>query len=99
MPQTYGQHIPQFDKAGPITSQQHIDKMSEFSDLEEEDDDDVKMRLFAQSLVGEVRKWFRGFPMHSIADMAYQLRESNLATLEEMQRNVVLVEENLFAKR
>jgi L-rhamnose mutarotase len=33
------------------------------------------------------------------ANMSYQLRERNLATLEEMQRDVVSVEANLLAKR
>lgn len=32
-------------------------------------------------------------------EMAYQLREKDLATLEEMQRSAVCVEENLIAKR
>jgi hypothetical protein len=30
------------------------------------DFEDVKMRLFAQSLAGEVRKWFRALPIASI---------------------------------
>jgi hypothetical protein len=39
------------------------------------------------------------FPDGFDADMSYQLRERNPATLEEMQRCVVSVEENLLAKR
>ena len=35
-------------------------------DLEEVDYEDVKMRLFAQSLSGEEKKWFRDFPARSI---------------------------------
>jgi len=46
MPQKFGQRVPQFDRTEPITAQQHIDKMNDFSNLEEVDDDDVKMRLF-----------------------------------------------------
>jgi hypothetical protein len=33
------------------------------------------------------------------ADMSYQLRERNATTLEEMQRSVISVEENLLARR
>lgn len=69
MPQNYAQCIPPFDSVGPIIAQQYIDKMNNFSDLEEVDDDDVKMRLFKQSLEGEVREWFRAFPVGSIADL------------------------------
>jgi hypothetical protein len=31
---------------------------------------DAKMRLFAQSLLGEVRKWFKALPAASIQDFA-----------------------------
>jgi hypothetical protein len=37
-------------------------------DLEEVDYEDEKMRLFSQSLTGEVRKWFRALPTASIPD-------------------------------
>lgn len=57
MPQNYGKCIPQFDGTRPITTQQRIDKTNDITDLEEVDDDDVKMMLLAQCLVGEVRKW------------------------------------------
>ena len=35
--------------------------------MEEVDDDDVEMMLFAQSLSGEAKKWFRDLPARSIA--------------------------------
>ena len=34
-------------------------RFEDFVDLEEVDYADVKMRLFAQSLSGEVKKWFK----------------------------------------
>ena len=37
-----------------------------FIDMEEVDYEYVKMRLFAQSLSGEAKKWFRDFPARSI---------------------------------
>ena len=44
MPQDYAQRMPQFDGTEPITTQKHIDKINDFSNLQEVDDDDVKMR-------------------------------------------------------
>ena len=135
------------------------------------DDKTVKMRIFFQSLGGEVKKWFKGLPPNSIhdlpslhqtfinkwevkinplqilaeyknlkrnqgesvhdystrfnsvynslpphmkppqgialvkypeefdADMAYQLRERDYNTLEDMQKGAVSVEANLIEKR
>lgn len=42
---------------------------------------------------------FLKFPYGFDADMAYQLCEHDLTTLEDMQNNVVSVEANLLAKR
>ena len=39
------------------------------------------------------------FPDSFDTDMAYQLRERDPTTLEDMQKNVVSVEENVLAKR
>ena len=66
MPQDYQSKIPQFD----ATTQQHISKMTEFFELHEIDESDVQMRLFAQTLTGEVKKWFKGLTACSIADLA-----------------------------
>jgi len=85
MPQNYGQCIPQFDGTGPITAQQHLDKMNDFNGLEEVDDDDVKMRLFAQSLAREVRKWYRVFLAGSVADL--QQFHQNFLSRWEVKRN------------
>lgn len=57
--------MPQFDSIGPITTQNLIERMNDFSNLQEVDYDYVKMRLFAQSS----KKWFRGLPASSIADL------------------------------
>jgi hypothetical protein len=171
MPQDYQTRLPQFDSTGPLNAQQHVDKMNDYFDLQEVDEADVQMRLFAQSLTGEVKKWFKTLRAASItdiasfhrsfldrwevkknplqilseyenirrnqgetvqdyctrfnnlynaipadikppqglalikfpdgfdADMSYQLRERNSATLEDMQKSVVSVEENLLARR
>jgi hypothetical protein len=47
MPQEYKTRIRQFDGTGTMTAQQHVDKMNDFFDLQEVDDEYVKMRLFA----------------------------------------------------
>jgi hypothetical protein len=171
MPQDYQTRLPQFDATGPLNAQQHVDKMNDYFDLQEVDEADVQMRLFAQSLTGDVKKWFKALPAASVpdlvafqrsfldrwevkknplqilseyenirrnqgetvqdycthfnnlynaipteikppqglalikfpdgfdADMSYQLRERNVATLEDMQKSAISVEANLLAKR
>ena len=70
MPQDYQTRIPQFDGTGNMTSQKHVDNMNDFFDLQEVDEEDVKMRLFSQRLNGEVRKWFKAFPTTSLNDIS-----------------------------
>jgi hypothetical protein len=67
-PQGYSQRIRTFGAEGDITTQQHLDRFNDFIDLEEVDDEDSKMRLFAQSFYGEVKKWLRGLVAISIPD-------------------------------
>jgi hypothetical protein len=52
------------------SSQKHIDWFNNFVDLEEVYYEDVEMRFFAQSLSGEVRKWFKAPPATSIPNFA-----------------------------
>ena len=66
LPQNYSQRISFFDGEGDIISKQHVAKFEYFVDLEEFDYMDVKMRLFAKSLLGEAKKWFKYFPATSI---------------------------------
>jgi L-rhamnose mutarotase len=171
MPQDYQTILPQFDATGPLNTQQDVDKMNDYFDLQEVDEVDVKMQLFAQSLTGDVKKWFKALPatlVHDLvafqrifldrwqvkknslqilseyenikrnqgetvqdycthfnnlynaipteikppqglalikfpdgfdANMSYQLRERNAATLEDMQKSAISVEANLLAKR
>ena len=62
LPQNYSQRISLFDGEGDITAKQHVAKFEYFIDLEEVDYANVKMRLFAQSLSGEEKKWFKYLP-------------------------------------
>jgi hypothetical protein len=43
--------------------------MNDYFDLQEVDEVDVQMRLFAQSLTGDVKKWFKALPAASIPDL------------------------------
>jgi hypothetical protein len=47
MPQDYQMRLPQFDGTGSLNAQQHVDKMNDYFDLQEVDEADVQMRLFA----------------------------------------------------
>ena len=44
--------------------------MYDFFELHEIDEVDVQMRLFAQTLTGDVKKWFKAFPANHIVDLA-----------------------------
>jgi hypothetical protein len=65
-PREYNLRIKLYDVEGNVSAQKHLDWFNDFIDLEEVDFEDAKMRLFAQSLAGEVRKWFRALPTASI---------------------------------
>ena len=42
--------------------------MTDYFERYEVDDDDVRMKVFVQSLTGDVRTWFRALPANSIND-------------------------------
>jgi hypothetical protein len=69
IPQDYQTRLPQFDGTGPLSAQQHIDKINDYFDLQEVDEVDIQMRLFAQSLTGEVKKWYKGLCAASVLDL------------------------------
>jgi hypothetical protein len=52
LPQNYNQRIKSYDAEENVSAQKHLDWFNDFVDLEEVDDEDVKVRLFAQSLSG-----------------------------------------------
>ena len=68
MPQDYEIKITPFDGTGSYTTHQHAKKMTDYFEIYEVDDDDVRMRIFVQSLTGDVRTWFRALPANSIND-------------------------------
>lgn len=43
--------------------------MIDYFELHEVNEDDVQMRLFAQTLAGDVKKWFKSLPPNHIFDL------------------------------
>lgn len=69
MPQDYQSKIFLFDAIGQYITQ-HVNKITDYFDLHEIDASDVKMRLFAQTLARDVKKWFKGLPTNHIVDLS-----------------------------
>ena len=70
LPQDYQTKISYFDSNGPLTAVQHAKRMQDHFETYEIDDDNVKMRMFVQSLTGDVRTWFRSLNANSITTPA-----------------------------
>ena len=51
------------------TAQHHVDRMEDAFDYMEIEYETIKMRIFAQSLGGEVKNWFKGLDPNSINDL------------------------------
>jgi len=60
--QDYQIKIFQLDGIGQYTAQQHVNKMNDNFELHKIDEEDLQMRLFSQTLAGDVKKWFKGLP-------------------------------------
>ena len=56
LPMNYAQRIALCDGEGNVSARYHVDKFDDFIDLEEVDDEDVKMQLFTQSFSREAKK-------------------------------------------
>ena len=70
LPQDYQSKIPLYDASNATTASQHVDKMNDYFDRNEIDDDSVKLRLFSQSLRGRSKKMVQRLnPSHSINDL------------------------------
>jgi uncharacterized small protein (DUF1192 family) len=63
----YLKYMPKFTGEGDITTKEHLDDLYSYADNLNIENEDVWMRVFVQSLDGEVRKWFRGLAPGSIA--------------------------------
>jgi uncharacterized small protein (DUF1192 family) len=63
----YLKYMPKFTGEGDITAEEHLAAFYSYADNLNIENEDVWMRVFFQSLEGEVRKWFRGLTPRSIA--------------------------------
>jgi ribonuclease HI len=63
----YLKYMPKFTGEGDITAEEHLASFYSYADNLNIENEDVWMRVFIQSLDGEVRKWFRGLAPGSIA--------------------------------
>jgi hypothetical protein len=63
----YLKYMPKFIGEGDITVEEHLTTFYSYADNLNIENEDVWMRVFVQSLDGEVRKWFRGLAPGSIA--------------------------------
>jgi len=95
IPGDYQSKIVTFDNTSSHTAQQRVDRMNYVFDFQEVDEVDVKMKLFAQILVGDVKKWFRSLPIRSIANLdafhqnflaKWEIKKNPLQLLNEYKR-------------
>jgi hypothetical protein len=63
----YLKYMPKFSGEGDMTAEEHLAAFYSYADNLNIENEDVWMRVFVQSLDGEVRKWFRGLAPRSIA--------------------------------
>jgi ribonuclease HI len=59
----YLKYMPKFTGEGDITAEEHLAAFYSYADNLNIENEDVWMRVFVQSLDGEVRKWFRGLAL------------------------------------
>jgi len=66
-PKNYDLYLPRFDGEGKnVNAEQHVQNSETFLDLFEIDEGDINIRLFALSLQGKVKRWFKALPDGSI---------------------------------
>jgi hypothetical protein len=65
----YMKYLWRYNGEGDVTVEEHLVAFYSFTDNFNIDYEDVWMRLFVQSLNGEVRKWFQDLPPASIIDI------------------------------
>ena len=62
----YQNYLPRFYGQGDATVEEHWNTFYSYADNHNFEHEDVWMRVFVQSLNGEVRKWFRELTPNSI---------------------------------
>ena len=65
-PRDYLKYMPKFNGEGEVTNEEHLANFYGYADILNIEHEDVWMRVFVQSLEGDVRKWFRSLTAGSI---------------------------------
>jgi hypothetical protein len=60
-------NLPKFTREGDLTATEHINFFDQFVDILGIEHEDVYSILQVQTFEGQVRLWFRGLPVGSIA--------------------------------
>jgi hypothetical protein len=67
LPENYMKNLPNSQEKGDLTATEHINFFDQFADILGIEHEDVYSRLLVQTFEGQVRTWFRGLPVGSIA--------------------------------
>ena len=65
----YQSKIPHFIGVEATTAQKHVDRIIDAFEYMEIEDETIKMRMFAQSLGGEPKKWFKSLTPNNIHNL------------------------------
>jgi hypothetical protein len=69
LPVNYNNNLPRFDgENANITVEKHIQRLEDFLDLFEVEEDNVCIRMFSLSLLGKVKDWCKNLPAASISN-------------------------------
>ena len=71
LPRGYTQRLKHFTGERGYLVEEHLGLFADWTDLEEVDHEDFKVRLLAQSLDGRARRWFTSLPDNSISSYQY----------------------------
>jgi hypothetical protein len=67
LPENYMKNIPNFRGEGDLTATEHINFFDQFVDILGIEHEDVYSRILVKTFEVQVRIWFRGLPVGSIA--------------------------------
>ena len=88
----YQSKIPHFTGVETSTAQQHVDRISDAFEYMEIEDETIRMRMFAQSIGGEPKKWFKSLTpniIHNLSELyqtfinKWEIRKNPIQILSE----------------